>query len=237
MRELSWDGSLNVRDLGGLPLQDGGETARGRVARSESPGYLSERGWRELSEHGVRTLIDLRCPSEPAYEARNGVVRLARPLFRFDDEELSARVRGLRDTGAFYRVLVEYCHRPIAGAVAAVADAPPGGVLVHCHAGRDRTGIVCALLLSLAGVREAAVADDYVATEASLRPRFEEELRAAETEEERSWIRRVHRARGEFILGALEAVGDVREYLLAGGADAEQLERARARLVPLQAIE
>lgn len=230
MRDLSWDGFLNVRDLGGLPLRGGGETARGRVARSESPGFLTERGWRELSEHGIRTIVDLRCPSEPPYEPRDGVVREAVPMFRFDDDELTARLEGVRDSRAFYRVLVEYCHRTIARAVAAVGDAPPGGVLVHCQAGRDRTGIVTAFLLALAGVPDEEIVADYLATEVALRRRRDEELEAAATDEERDWIRYVHRVKAESILGALDAAGDVREYLQQGGASEEQLERARARL-------
>ena len=230
MRELSWDGFLNVRDLGGLPVRGGGETARGQVARSESPGFLSDRGWRELAEHGIRTIVDLRCPSEPPYEPRDGVVREPVPMFRFDDEDLIARLEGVRDSRVFYRVLVDYCHQPIARAVAAVGDAPPGGVLVHCQAGRDRTGIVTAFLLALAGVPDEEIVADYLATEAALQTRREEELQAAATEEERDWIRYVHRVQADSILGALDAAGDVREYLLQGGASEGQLERARARL-------
>lgn len=230
MRELSWDGFLNVRDLGGLPVRGGGETVRGRVARSESPGFLSDRGWSELADHGIRTIVDLRCPSEPPYESRDGIVREAVPMFRFDDEDLTRRLEGVRDSRVFYRVLVDYCHGEIARAVAAVGDAAPGGVLVHCQAGRDRTGIVTAFLLALAGVPDEEIVADYLVTEAALQTRREEELQAAATDEERDWIRYVHRVQADSILGALDVAGDVREYLLEGGASDFQLERARSRL-------
>ena len=229
-RSLSWDGFLNVRDLGGLPLIRGGRTRYGRVARSEAPHFLTERGWRELHDHGVRTLIDLRCPTEGEYDARDGVRRVGAPLFRVDDPKFNARVRGLRDTGAFYRVLVDFCHDTITRAVAEVADAPEGGVLIHCHAGRDRTGVVSAVVLALAGVPADAIADDYVATRDALEPRHADELAAAESPDEREWLERIHRVQPEYILAALEEIGDPADYLRAGGATAEQLERVRARL-------
>ncbi len=229
-RVLSWDGFLNVRDLGGLPLAGGGETRSGRVARSEAPLFLSERGWRELHEHGVRTLLDLRCPTEGEYESRNGVRRVGVPLFRQDDREFRARTELVRDTGEFYRLIVDYCRAPIARAVTEVADAPEGGVLVHCHAGRDRTGIVAALLLAVAGVPADVIADDYLATREALEPRHAEELVAAETPEQRYWLERIHRVRPEYIHAALDAVGDPAEYLQGGGATARHIERVRERL-------
>jgi len=226
---------LNVRDLGGLPLVSGGRTRFGEIARSEAPVFLTDRGWDELRRHGVRTLVDLRCPTECDYEARDGVRRVAVPIFRADDSEFNDRVAGVPDTGAFYRVLVAYCHRTIAAAVGAVADAPAGGVVIHCHSGRDRTGIVAALLLELAGVGDETIADDYVATRSALQPRHEDELAAAASPDEREWLQRIHDVRPEFVLSALELVrtshGSVREYLLRGGLTTAQLERVRARLV------
>ncbi|HSC51762.1 MAG TPA: tyrosine-protein phosphatase, partial [Gaiellaceae bacterium] len=59
-RDLVWDGCLNVRDLGGLPTADGGETRFGSIVRADSVRQLSDDGWRALVGHGVRTVIDLR---------------------------------------------------------------------------------------------------------------------------------------------------------------------------------
>ena len=235
MRSLSWDGFLNVRDLGGLPLEGGGETRYGRVARSEAPLFLTERGWQELADHGVRRIVDLRCPSEGPYEVRHGVEHVPVPMFRQEDPEFLARVDGLPDSGAFYRVLVDFCHATIAEAVAAVADAPPdAAVLVHCHAGRDRTGIVAAFLLSVAGVPDEAIGEDYYATRAALTPRHEQELAEAASEEDRYWLERIHAVEPEFVLAALDEArerdGDVRSYLRRGGVSDAQLDAIRARL-------
>ncbi|MGH3040152.1 MAG: tyrosine-protein phosphatase, partial [Gaiellaceae bacterium] len=163
-RELGFEGFLNVRDLGGLPLVGGGETRFSAVARSEAPLFLTERGWRQLREHGIRTIVDLRCPSEQAYELVDGMRRVAAPIFELDDVQLERRGHGLRRKEHYYALWMDYCRSRMAEGVAAVADAPDGGVLIHCHSGRDRTGIISALLLSLAGVPDDAIAADYVAS-------------------------------------------------------------------------
>jgi protein tyrosine/serine phosphatase len=132
----------------------------------------------------------------------------------------------------YYAVWMDYCRARMAAAVAAVADAPAEGVLVHCHSGRDRTGIVSALMLSLAGVPDSAIEEDYLASMPALEPRYEEELGAATDPAWRAALTHHHEIEAGMIRAALDAAGDVREYLLGGGASEEQLERVRTRLVP-----
>ena len=133
-----------------------------------------------------------------------------------------------------YVLTAKLSHTNIANAIAALSDAPPGGVVIHCHAGKERTGIVVALLLSLAGVPDALVADDWTASDAYLQPLYEEWL-ANETDP----VVRAKRAEGfvthpEHILDVLTYVrrshGSVEAYVLAGGASAYQLDRVRRRL-------
>ena len=154
-RSLSWDGCLNVRDLGGLPIAGGGETMRGRVARAEAPDFLSPRGWSELHAHGVRTLVDLRCPTEGEYAPPDGVRRECVPLFRTDDPELDRRVSVVGDSGEFYRVLVDHCREAIARAVAAVADADlpqPWEIEVHVFNGTQRPNAATRVADEIAGL-------------------------------------------------------------------------------------
>ena len=70
---LAWEGCLNVRELGGLPTEDGGETVFGRVVRGDNPEQLTAAGWASLADYGVRTVVDLRAagawPSFAAYGA------------------------------------------------------------------------------------------------------------------------------------------------------------------------
>ena len=81
-RDLVWDGCLNVRELGGLPTQDGGETRLGAVVRADSVRLLSDEGWRALIDHGIRTVIDLRGDHERAEDPPREVPveRRARPI-------------------------------------------------------------------------------------------------------------------------------------------------------------
>lgn len=64
MRDLYWSGGYNIRDFGGLPTTDGGETVVGRIVRSATLDRLTEPGWAALLAHGVRTVIDLRDTGE-----------------------------------------------------------------------------------------------------------------------------------------------------------------------------
>ena len=70
-RELAWDGCINVRDLGGIPLEGGGETRTGVLVRSDNVRLLTEEGRRALVEHGVVRVVDLRWPEELALDPRD----------------------------------------------------------------------------------------------------------------------------------------------------------------------
>lgn len=243
-RALDWDGCLNVRDLGGHATEDGGETRFGRVVRADSIRQLTEAGWEAAVGYGVRTAVDLRFNEEldddPPGELPIAVVHVS--LFGDADpdgwRELDARAAALGDpasaTAFVYLETLEE-HRPrFAAAIEAVADAEPGGVLVHCVGGKDRTGLVSALLLRLAGVVPAEVAADYALSETFLAPRFDEWLAAAADDEERARIRRISATPGAAMVEVLaeleQRYGGAAGYLRAGGALEGVLERARARL-------
>ena len=68
-RDLSWAGSFNARDLGGLPTADGRFTRPGAIVRSDSLARLGARGWEELEAYGIRTVVDLRNESEIGEDA------------------------------------------------------------------------------------------------------------------------------------------------------------------------
>jgi protein-tyrosine phosphatase len=232
-RHLDWDGCFNVRDLGGHRTADGRETRWGAVVRSDSPTRLTEAGWASLRAHGVRTIVDLRHDSERADEPppTDGVDAVPISILDFDDAAFWKRIERIRDTRTFYRsVLDEYPDR-FAAAATTIAHAPPGGVLVHCAVGRDRTGLLTALLLSLVGVPAEAIAADYAASSARLAPLialFAE--RAAEAAERERLYRENDQCRPEVLLALLERL-DARTYLLHGGASETDLDALQRRLV------
>lgn len=244
MRALTWDGCVNVRDLGGVPLRGGGTTRLRSVVRADNVRRLSAAGWEALVAYGVRTAVDLRWREEladdPPGDLPIGVVHVS--LFGELDEgywaELSQRLERWSDridvTRESNLELLARHRAQLAEAVTAVARAADGGVLVHCVAGKDRTGLVSALLLRLAGVEIADVADDYGESNANLAALTEIWRDAAPDEEERARRRQLNGTPRESMVGVLEELerrhGSVRDYLLAGGATAADLDRAAARL-------
>ena len=188
--------------------------------------------------YGVRTVIDLRDPRELekfpnplAIAPPEGVVFINVPLIS-DAEWEAIKDPARRAEG--YVLTAKLSHVNLARAIASVSDASPGGVVIHCHAGKERTGIVAALLLSLTGVPDETVGNDWIASDAFLQPLYEEWV-ANETDP----AIRAKRLEGfvthaEHIVDVLTYVrrahGSVEDYLFAGGLTAYEVDRARRRL-------
>jgi len=166
-RQLEWDGCVNVRDLGGLRTRDGREIRHGALVRADAVDRLTATGWTALYEHGIRTVIDLRNddeiqPDVAPRPARLSTLRL--PLDGIEDRRLwELWTTGRRfGTPCYHRPLFDRCPQRTAVVVTAIARARPGGVVVHCAAGRDRTGLIALLVLALVGVAAEEIAADYV---------------------------------------------------------------------------
>jgi protein tyrosine/serine phosphatase len=234
-----------VRDLGGLPTGDGGTTRFGAVVRADNVGRLSAAGWDELVAYGIRRVVDLRFEEErerdPERKAPVELVRIS--LFGAHDPAEAARIDDLTrtapDTAAattrMYLHALEKSGTAIASAVRAVACAPDGGVVVHCFIGKDRTGIVSALLLGAVGVTDDVVAQDYALSDDRVRPLVDRWIASAEEEHERAYRRRVCSAPEQGMQGMLaglrERWGSAEAYLHSIGVSPLELDRLRARLV------
>ena len=116
-----------------------------------------------------------------------------------------------------YLIFLESFKHNVAAAIRAVAQAPEGGVVVHCMGGKDRTGLITAFLLHIAGVDTEQIAADYALSEERLKPRHEEWFANAETEAERERLRRIAQTPAESIVGVFEELerryGSVEGYL------------------------
>ena len=233
-RRLEWDGCFNVRDLGGHVTLGGRRTRFGVVARSDARERLTEGGWASLRAHGVSTIVDLRDPSEHGrgFASLPGVELVEIPILDLGDDEFwgDGRWRGNEHSRDFYVAVLERWPGRFAAAVARVADAGAGAILVHCQAGRDRTGLLVAALLTLVGVGPESIAEDYAASEASLQPLYDEWMRDASDERQRARIRRANTSDPEVMLGVLASV-DLPELLLSQGLTLEDVAKLRARLV------
>lgn len=184
MAWIDLDGAVNVRDLGGLPTVDGGSTIPGRLLRSENLQDLSPADVTMLvKEIGVTTVVDLRSTEELEVEGPGPldavtsvrhehypilkelgsgsevvseallVTRIERDRARYPDNVV---------TGHYLGYLEE---RPeeVAGALRSIATSE-GAAIVHCAAGKDRTGVIVALALTAAGVEPEAIVADYMAS-------------------------------------------------------------------------
>jgi protein tyrosine/serine phosphatase len=245
-RAVTWDGCVNVRDLGGLPTEDGGTTQPGRIIRSDNVGVLTPGGWRSVEEHGVVRIVDLRWPEEiaddPPRDSDIEVVNVSvlGGSIHADPEwvrELNAHVDTVDDITDHYAwSYVEFLERNRAAfgsALAAVADAD-GPVVVHCMGGKDRTGLVSALLLRLAGVSLDVIGEDYSLSGPILMATRGEWLDDAPTEGERKRREKLSRTPAEAMRRVIATIesryGSVEAYLAAAGVTPAQLEALHTRL-------
>jgi protein-tyrosine phosphatase len=185
-RWIELDGAVNVRDLAGLPTADGRTVRPGRLIRSDNLQGLSDRDVRVLVEEiGVRAVADLRTGVEVTHEGPG-------PLVEIDDVEIHhlslhpehgdttdvaadaeepvvlpwqnsdvAQNNGRRGTSGVYLKYLDDRADSVIAALRLIA-ASPGATIVHCAAGKDRTGTVVALALAEVGVTRDAIVRDYV---------------------------------------------------------------------------
>jgi protein tyrosine/serine phosphatase len=227
---LRWDGCVNVRDLGGLPLADGGETAYRVVVRADWLPGLSEAGRQELVDYGVSLIVDLRPDRE---HEEDGLNPLPVPVVNqgMDPRPIPAAWDwpSMREA---YLALADHYRGQLAQALTLLGDAEPPAA-IHCAGGRDRTGIACGMALWLAGVEPDAIAADHALSDASWAPHNGEWLAAAADEQERERRRRVSQPAGRTLVEVLEEIEKregIRSLLLGAGADEVALDRLVARL-------
>jgi hypothetical protein len=166
---LRVEGLHNVRDLGGLPRRGGGTTPTGVFVRSERPDAVREAGWDALRAHGVRTVVDLRQPEERSRHRAAVPVGIADLHVDHDGLEHAGFWADYWDnhlvgTPLYYLPHLAALPERTVAVLSAIATAPEGAVLFHCAGGRDRTGLIAAILLTLADVEEDAIVTDYLET-------------------------------------------------------------------------
>jgi protein tyrosine/serine phosphatase len=177
-RTVTFANLLNFRDLGGLTTGDGRTVARRRLYRSDDLAGLSGDDSQDRARFaalGIRTVIDLRRPTEVAQRGRvpdlAGLayhnLYLVHPFWPAADyATVAERVVYLVER---YLEMTADGGEAIGAALRLIAEAEAAPAVVHCVAGKDRTGVVSALVLSLLGVDDHTVAEDYALSESGER--------------------------------------------------------------------
>jgi protein-tyrosine phosphatase len=165
-------GAHNARDLGGLPTGDGRTTAFGRLLRAEFTDLVAE-GDLDLLVHriGLRTVVDLRRRGAARHESvpwhEHGVMWVNCPFGL-------GRGAAVANAGAdFVEVYLGYLETDpatVVNAVETLLDPANHPAMLHCAAGKDRTGVLAALLLDVLGVGHAAIAEDYAMSAGAVAP-------------------------------------------------------------------
>ena len=220
---LDWEGCRNVRDLGGLPTAGGRRTRSGALIRADCVAGLTEAGWSALAAYGVRTVIDLRNDDEVEGDVapRPDVLTSIRlPLDDVLADEDRDRWYSAPEyaTPLYYRAHLERFPDRSARVITAIAQARPGGVVFHCRWGRDRTGQIAMLALTLAGVAPEDVAAEYCISNDCLPDHDAAEFLSARDT-----------SAAEVIVSTLASL-DVPAQLRRGGLADDDLARLRSRL-------
>jgi protein-tyrosine phosphatase len=236
-RSIALERSYNIRDVGGYATGDGRRVRWRRLLRSDSLHALTPSSQQTLRGHGLKTIIDLRRPSEAAkkpnvFAAANGLIYRNLPLF---DDDVADVVDAPADTlEELYVRYIDMCQpqlRTIVSSVAAASDTP---LLVHCAVGKDRTGLVIALTLGALGVERDAIAADYALSHALLAPLFDLERPTVAAERLPRYERMIlsPRATMEHVLAYFDReYGGVSGYLATIGITDAQVAALRANLL------
>ncbi|KAH7158266.1 protein-tyrosine phosphatase-like protein [Dactylonectria estremocensis] len=254
-------GLPNFRDVGKTPIADrpGHSIRPGIVFRAAEPSRVTDAGIAALQALRISHVYDLRSAVEIQRHSAgirewDGASRVFVPVFQDEDygpEAIALRFVQYSQTGTegfvdTYRSIWEAGTGPVATVLNHLASPDASPLLVHCTAGKDRTGVVCAIILSLCGVDDETIAQEYSLTEIGLAER-KEEIRASlmknpALKDDPDGADRMLGARPENMIAALQAMrrdhGSPEQYVLTKcGVSQDAIEQLRKNLIVADATD
>ena len=237
IRHWPLQGTQNLRDMGGYPTTNDSCTRWGMLLRSDSLHRLPLESQGRLIYFGVRTVIDLRTEMEAAtapdvFARSDRVAYIHLPMLAPHIVDLH-RAESLEELN---RLLVDRCQNQVALVVSLLAEEHRTPAIVHCSAGKDRTGLVIACLLDLVGVERETIVEDYLQTRYYMQ-NLSQDLRsaAAQIGFDLERLDRMLECRGDVMDRTLRYIdqqyGGTAEYVRSAGVDQETIARLRSVLV------
>jgi len=230
---------FNFRDLGGLQTSDGRTVHYGRLYRSDSLHRLTGEEAEKLAALGVRTVLDLRRPTEIA---RDGRIPELPGMAYFNLHPIHREWNMGHYAGGPERYLADrYLDMAVEGvdgfgaALRLISDADRAPVVMHCFAGKDRTGVLAALTLALLEVSDAEIMADYAASEAAQAPigaQIRRDFPDAVLEPPPAHVLACPpQAIGLFLTELAQRYGSIYGYARAAGVTALHIEALRSHLL------
>jgi len=228
-RLLPLNSIYNTRDLGGYETQEGSYTKTHKYIRAATPAHLSEEDKAYLYDYGVRIIVDLR--------GKNEIIQAPNQMRDYKDiqyyhidlfgDENAAVVpqNGMqfKDMGDLYCLMLDHLQSNIKAVFDLFLKHLDKTILFHCSAGKDRTGVIAALLMDLAGCHPYDIVKDYSESYENNKPIYDELLKLATRENEHFLL-----SDPLYMLKMLdhltETYGSARGYLLDIGLSEEEIE-------------
>ena len=240
-REIKFEGFVNCRDLGGYRAEGGRTVTRQRLFRS---GYIHQATTRDLNrlkeELKLTSVINLRGnkagqQKEVSLLNDAGIKYFNTPFFSYQQEELHLDFTN-RGEAFLFRIRHKEYAKPIIAALEIIADPKNLPLLFHCGAGKDRSGLVAAFVLSVVGVAESDIIADYILSAPYMRELVAGMMNDSNTpEEEKNLPAYTWEATAEsmalFLTGLKREFGSARGYLKMNGADKSLFGRLEKALL------
>ena len=233
-RHLKLSGCMNFRELGGYKTIDGKQTKWQTLFRSDSLHQLPESSQKQLINYGIKTIVDLRSSFELESESyplsqRTEIQYFNFPLIAENQRNIIAAIKhqSLLELNTFFLEERSQIIKTIIETIA-TQTAP---VVIHCAVGKDRTGVISALLLAIAGVTRETIAQDYNLSDIYLAPLYEELRPQAERENFTHLLSSPMQTMLDTFEHLEENYGGVKDYLKQIGVDDSMCVRLRAILI------
>lgn len=231
-RHIKFEGTNNLRDLGGYPTRDGKVTKWGKYLRSDSLHNLSVESQQQLYERGIRSVIDLRFPDEGKYKNFDRLPFTYMNVSLLDPATAKSTVP--KSLVEMYCNMLETSQEQIYQIMKHFADSGDDTVLFHCKVGKDRTGLIAAFLLDIAGVPRDIIVEDYALTSVYL-PITEEAINQRPAHFNVEQYKKMLQCEPEYMLEFLEYLdshyGNTAGYLKKIGMTEEDMEAIRRHFV------